>query len=139
MENCLTEFSAGFLSVQMFYGFWSALAAKPHLTLYSPELWFCFFFNLKEEDYRIKNGEFPRTLNLPHIKWWAELSWKLNWKSLATLIYGLYFLSWKSGWRKKLYRLRFVIIASKRRVSNNRYHYEYLLDAKYSTCIHYVL
>lgn len=67
MENCLTEFSAGFLSVQMFYGFWSALAAEPHLTLYSPELCF-FFFNLKEEDYRIKNGEFPRTLNLPHIK-----------------------------------------------------------------------
>ena len=29
-----TEFSTGFLSVQMFYGLWSALAAKPHLTLY---------------------------------------------------------------------------------------------------------
>ena len=75
-----------------------------------------FFFNLKEDEYRIKNGEFPRTLNLPHIKWWAELSWKLNWKNLATLIYGLYFLSWKSGWRKKLGRLRFVLIASKKKV-----------------------
>lgn len=99
----------------------------------------CFFFNSKE-DCRIKNGEFSRTLNLPHIKWWAELSWKLNWKNLASLIYGLYFRSWKSGWRKKLGRLRFVLISSKRKVSNHSYHYEYLLDAKYSsTCIYYVL
>lgn len=40
---------------------WSTLAAKSHLeTLDSPELWF-FFFNLKEEDCRIKSEEFLRT------------------------------------------------------------------------------
>ena len=139
MENCLSfQQASSLFKCFMVFG---QLLLQSLIWPYIRAVFFvCFFFNVKEEDCRIKNGKFSRTLNLPHIKWWAELSWKLNWKNLASLIYGLYFLSWKSGWRKKLGRLGFVLISSNRKVSNHSYHYEYLLDAKYSsTCIHYVL
>ena len=118
MENCLSFQQASSL-FKCFMVFGQLLLQNPIWPYILQSCVFCvffFFFNLKEDEYRIKNGEFPRTLNMPHIKWWAELSWKLNWKNLVTLIYGLYFLSWKSGWRKKLCRLRFVLIASKKKV-----------------------